>query len=311
MIGSILRSLSDCFPRWTRDVPGLAVASAAAAVSLTATAEARLPERSLEASPSHVVQTESQPSDSPSTPSRAVWGQWFASGGLAGQDLTFVFTPDGTLHFIVTLPRGRMAAQEFGYRIAPGSPLQLDLTLPDGSVVPTIAEITSEGRLRVQMDGTNPDQPRPQQFSETAVVFDRISDSTALPAPLVEANTLDALFALSRRQRTYYLEFRTFADSIAALNLEVPPETDDYRFAMTFESDRTDSVRITATAKRPDLHSFTSGVFMVPNERGLEISTMAVCRSDDPTTEAPPMPVPPPDSSGEVTCAPGSHRIRR
>ncbi|WP_017659599.1 type IV pilin-like G/H family protein [Baaleninema simplex] len=303
MIGSLLRSLPRDGFGSTGNVSLAAVASLVLIGGLAATDRAR----AAVPSPSPLVLAQA----SDRNLSRALWGQWFAPGGLAGQDLTFVFTPDGTLHFIVTLPRGRMAAQEFSYRVAPGSPLHLDLTLPDGSVVPTVAEVTPEGRLRVQIDGTNPDRPRPQQLSETATVFDRLSDSTALPTSLVEANTLDDLFTLSRRQRTYYLEFRTFADSIAALNADVPSETDDYRFAIVFEGDRSDSVRITATAKRADLHSFTSGVFMVPNERGLEISTMAVCRSDNPTSEAPPMPVPPPDSSGEVTCAPGSHRIRR
>ncbi|MBO9998599.1 MAG: type IV pilin-like G/H family protein [Cyanobacteria bacterium SID2] len=238
-------------------------------------------------------------------------GQWSSPDALGGEPLTFVFTPENTLYFIVTLPRGRMAAEEFGYRVTAGSPLALDVILPDGSVVATIAELTPDGKLRVQLEGTNPGEPRPTAFSDTAVLFDRVSEDTTLPAALVEANAIDILLDLSRAQRTYYLEFRTFASSAEPLNSDVPLETDDYSFEIDFPIDPTDSVRIIATPKRDDLHSFSSGVFMVPNERGFEISMVAVCRSDTPSIVAPEMPVPPPDSSGEIACAPESHLIER
>lgn len=244
-------------------------------------------------------------------------GQWFSPTALAGEPLTFIFDEDGTLYFIITLPRGRMVAQEFGYEFPTDSAadegaIAIDLTLPDGNLVPTLAEISPEGELRFQIEGTGPGMPRPSSFNENVARFERVSDSSELPPPLLEANVLDALFDISRAQRTHYLEFRRFADSTDPLNSDpVPLDSDHYRIELSFPEDPSQSVRITATAKRDDLHSFTSGVFMVPNERGLSVSMVGICRSDEPQTMAPEMPIPPVTSVGTVACAPGSHLMER
>ncbi|TVR13242.1 MAG: hypothetical protein EA395_04390 [Phormidium sp. GEM2.Bin31] len=242
----------------------------------------------------------------------AILGQWFSPSALGGEPLTFIFTERGILHFIITLPRGRTVSQEFRYEVGAGSPHAIDLILPNGDRVATIAEITDSGMLRFQIEGTQAGLPRPDAFDENVAEFERVSTSTELPARLVEANALDILIDISRAQRTHYLEFREFADSIEPLNAEpVPLETDDYRIEINRDDDSGNQVRITATAKREELRSFTSGVFMVPNERGLEVSMVGICRSDEPDLTAPAMPIPPETAEGTVTCAPGSHLMER
>lgn len=242
----------------------------------------------------------------------AILGQWFSPSALGGEPLTFIFTEAGVLHFIITLPRGRTVSQEFPYEVGSGSPHGIDLVLPNGERVATIAQITESGELLFQIEGTEPGLPRPTEFDETVARFERVSTSTDLPARLVEANALDVLMDISRAQRTHYLEFREFADSIEPLNSDpVPLETDDYRIELEVSQTTPESVRITATAKREELRSFTSGVFMVPNERGLEVSLVGICRSDEPEMTAPDMPIPPDRAEGTVTCAPGSHLMER
>ena len=242
----------------------------------------------------------------------AILGQWFSPSALGGEPLTFIFTEAGILHFIITLPRGRTVSQEFGYDVGSGSPNAIDLILPDGETVATIAQITESGQLLFQIEGTEPGLPRPTEFAENVARFERVSTSTDLPARLVEANALDVLMDISRAQRTHYLEFREFAASIEPLNSDpVPLETDDYRIELEVSQATPESVRITATAKREELRSFTSGVFMVANERGLEVSLVGICRSDEPEMTAPAMPIPPDTAEGTVSCAPGSHLMER
>ncbi|MCC5899227.1 MAG: type IV pilin-like G/H family protein [Phormidium sp. BM_Day4_Bin.17] len=255
----------------------------------------------------HLAQNESTPELA-----EAILGQWFSPSALGGEPLTFIFTEAGVLHFIVTLPRGRTVSQEFSYEVGAGSPHAIDLILPNGDRVATIAEMTDSGTLRFQIEGTEPGSPRPDAFDENVAEFERVSTSTELPARLVEANALDVVIDISRAQRTHYLEFREFADSMEPLNAEpVPLETDDYRIEINRDDGSGNQVRITATAKREDLRSFTSGVFMVPNERGLEVSLVGICRSDEPDLTAPAMPIPPETAEGTVTCAPGSHLMER
>jgi len=242
----------------------------------------------------------------------AILGQWFSPSALGGEPLTFIFTEAGILHFIITLPRGRTVSQEFGYEITSGSPNAIDLMLPNGETVATIAQITESGELLFQIEGTQPGLPRPTEFDENVARFERVSSSTELPARLVEANVLDALIDISRAQRTHYLEFREFADSLEPLNSDpVPLDTDDYRIELEVSQTTPESVRITATPKREELRSFTSGVFMVANERGLEVSLVGICRSDEPEMTPPAMPIPPDTPEGTVTCAPGSHLMER
>ena len=242
----------------------------------------------------------------------AILGQWFSPSALGGEPLTFIFTEAGILHFIITLPRGRTVSQEFGYEVTSGSPNAIDLMLPDGETVATIAQITESGELLFQIEGTQPGLPRPTEFAENVARFERVSTSTELPARLVEANVLDALIDISRAQRTHYLEFREFAASIEPLNSDpVPLDTDDYRIELELSQTTPESVRITATPKREQLRSFTSGVFMVANERGLEVSLVGICRSDEPEMTPPAMPIPPDTAEGSVSCAPGSHLMER
>ncbi|RMG07764.1 MAG: hypothetical protein D6728_16040 [Cyanobacteria bacterium J055] len=66
---------------------------------------------------------------------------------------------------------------------------------------------------------------------------------------------------------------------------------------------------MTATAKHPELRSYTTAVFMVANDRGLPVSVAGTCATDAPSTTPPPMPEPPDTAEGDILCASGSSRI--
>jgi Type IV pilin-like G and H, putative len=238
-------------------------------------------------------------------------GQWRSMEALSGQEeLTFIFTPEGQLFFLVRLPNGALAAQEFRYQLHPDTqPPGIDIIFPDGAIVPSILELTPNGQLRFQLDGTAPTQPRPTQFQANADLFDKISDAVTLPAEIVEREAQDILAAFSRSQRTYYLEFRTFASTLEQLYAEIPYETDNYLYTLSTQGDGTESVMMTATARRPDLRSYTTAVFMVPSDRGFPVSVAGTCATNEPSTTPPPMPSPPETADGKILCSPGSSRI--
>ncbi|MGB6166306.1 MAG: type IV pilin-like G/H family protein [Geitlerinemataceae cyanobacterium] len=259
-----------------------------------------------------VLQTIAQ-AQTPATSSlqEQLLGQWRSMAALSGQEeLTFIFTPEGQFFFIVRLPNGAQAAQEFRYQLHPDTqPPGIDIIFPDGAIVPSILEFTPNGQLRFQLDGTDPTQPRPTSFQADADLFDKISDEFTLPAEIVEREAQDILAAFSRSQRTYYLEFRTFAANIEQLYAEIPDETDNYRYTLVTQGDGTESVMMTATAKRPDLRSYTTAVFMVPGDRGFPVSVGGTCATDEPSTTPPSMPSPPETADGDILCPSGSSLI--
>ena len=254
--------------------------------------------------PVNVAQTANREANTLSNPI----GRWYSPDGLFGQELTLIFTPEGVLFFIVRLPVGALAAEEFGYEIYPESkPGAIDLTLANGDVVETIWEIAPTGQLRLQIAGTAPGQPRPRSFSPEAGLFEKVSDSIALPGEIVEREAQDRLVEIARAQRTYYLEFRVFAGSIEPLYIDFPMETENYLYEILPQGDGTESVRVTATAKRDDLRSYTSTVFMVNNERGYPVSVVGTCVTNEPSIVPPEMPAAPtsPETSA-IQCPVGS-----
>jgi len=100
-------------------------------------------------------------------------GQW--QGTIpSGQSFTFVFAPEGKLFMMAKGPDGAARAKE--------KPMHLDFGLSNTETVQTVFELTPEGQMRLQLQGTNPGQPRPNSLNAEATVFKKVSEATALPA---------------------------------------------------------------------------------------------------------------------------------
>ncbi|MEG4800860.1 hypothetical protein QUB63_13580 [Microcoleus sp. ARI1-B5] len=109
-------------------------------------------------------------------------GQWQGTVP-SGESYTFVFAPKGKLFFMAKGPDGAPRAAEMRYKVNLGAkPMHLDVSLSSTQTVQTIFELTPEGQMRLQLEGTNPGQPRPDSLNEQASVFKKVSDATALPA---------------------------------------------------------------------------------------------------------------------------------
>jgi hypothetical protein len=109
-------------------------------------------------------------------------GQWQGTVP-SGQSFTFVFAPEGKLFLMAKGPDGAARAKEMRYKVNLGEkPMHLDVGLSSTETVETVFELTPEGQMRLQLQGTNPGQARPNSLNEQATVFKKVSEATALPA---------------------------------------------------------------------------------------------------------------------------------
>ncbi|MEG4531921.1 hypothetical protein [Microcoleus sp. D2_18a_D3] len=108
-------------------------------------------------------------------------GQW--QGTASGQSFTFIFAPEGKLFMMAKGPDGAARAKEMRYKVNLGEkPMHIDVGLSSTQTVETVFELTPEGQMRLQLEGTNPGQARPNSLNEQATVFKKVSEATALPA---------------------------------------------------------------------------------------------------------------------------------
>jgi len=277
------------------------------------------------AQPSTTPENSAQPTEVTAAQTK-LRGQWQATNSLSGKALTFIFAPDGKLFIQLPSDAEKPIAQEFGYRInANPQPMQLDVLFPGtDQVVKTIFEFTPAGEMRLQVAGTNPGDPRPTAFGTDATVFQKVSEVTTLP-PNVQVNDVQTVInqerqleakaytgSMNRAQQAYYLENDKFAKEISELGLGIKPETENYRYQIVSQKDSTRSVMMTATAKRPELKSYTSAVFVVEDQDKKETLTIAwICETDKPSTTPPAMPQVSSNSPAKIECPAGSSKVGR
>lgn len=110
-------------------------------------------------------------------------GSW-QSRVSSTQNLTFIFGPDGKLFIVLPSNSEKAQALQLRYRVASTStkPMHLDLTTSNNKTAQTIFEFTPDGKLRVELQGIEAGKPRPAGFGKGALVFNKVSSNTNLPA---------------------------------------------------------------------------------------------------------------------------------
>lgn len=234
--------------------------------------------------------------------------------------LTFIFAPDGKL-FIVSspVPNTPRTAMELKYKVNSAlSPMHLDIFLPrTNKPVLTIFEYTADGKIRMQLEGTNPGTPRPSQF-KNGTIFTKVSDSTALPegTELISDNgstTREAptaqtyVAAINRAQQAYFLEKSKFSTNLKDLELGVPSEDAEYRYQIQQPTGSRVRVFVTATPKKSDSPSYVGAVF-VTKSNGEAITIAGICQTTKPTKQAA-MPILSPNTN-TITCPADSTSIQ-
>ena len=275
------------------------------------------------------IPTKSQPSQQKNSVAQQLLGQWQAKDPISSSSLNFLFAPEGKL-FVYILNSNNSGAAELKYRINPiPKPMHLDVTIP-GKKEPvlTILELTADGQLRLQLEGTNPGEPRPTAFSSEVSLFQKISDSTTLPDNIKLSNpngsepesnqatkpaTAEAkqfIGTINRAQQAYYLENGKFSPTLQQLEIGIKPETENYRYRILNQGKQTQSkiAVSTATAKKPELRSYT-GVAFIKKVQGELLTQTAICETDKPSTTPPVTPKIPIKESQAFVCPRGSHLL--
>lgn len=245
-------------------------------------------------------------------------GQWQAKDPTSDQVLTFIFASEDTLYIILPPRENQAQAVEMRYKIDPSmTPMHLDVRVSEEETVQTLFELTPEGKLRMQLVGTNPGLPRPAALGEDATVFDKVSASTEVPDDAIvveftsqikmaqQSEAVMTLGSMTRAQQAYYLEMSKFATNIDDLGIGIPSEGDNYRYEIVTPGDR--SVAMTAVAKSEGLKSYTGAVFVIKDENGEDITIAGLCETDQSTMTPPAAPTAPANLSEEIQCPAGSH----
>jgi len=279
---------------------------------------------------------QSQPAPTKNTIAEQLQGQWQVKDPSSGQTLTLIFTQDGKFFMLLPLESGSGLAVPFGYRINPTpQPMHMDVLLPeDNQTVMTIFAFTPERRLRLQLAGTNPGQPRPTAFTSEAILFEKTSEATTLPPefqllgdPETQGNSVTSdleeqtnqaresegrnnMGAMNRAQQANYLEFAKFAPDIQELGIGIQPETENYRYQIVSQGNQRESVMMTAQAKRPELRSYTGAVFVVKS-KDEDLTVATICETDEPSSTPPAMPTAPRQAEAAIQCPVGSHQLGR
>lgn len=268
--------------------------------------------------------TQSQPGNTTNV-NQKLLGQWKAKDPSSSETLIFIFTPEGKL-FSLPSNSNTPVALEFQYRINPTfKPMQLDVTIPSSAEpVLTIFEFLADGKMRLQLHGTNPGNTRPKAFSANAMIFEKVSDATTLPEnvqvfngePEKQASSQTAvegkqiITAMNRAQQAYYLENNKFATTIEQLAVGIKPETESYQYKILPQGKSTSRVMMTATAKSPESKSYTSAVFVTKvNKENLTIA--GICETNNPSKIPPTMlKFIPSKEGGQIECPAGSSLLR-
>ncbi len=110
-------------------------------------------------------------------------GEWQTKVS-ANSTLKLIFAPDGKLFIVLPSTSNTAPAMQLRYRVpaSTSSPMQIDLTTSDNKTVPTIFEFTADGKLRMQLNDIDAGLPRPSAFKPNAMIFDKVSNATTLPA---------------------------------------------------------------------------------------------------------------------------------
>ncbi|NEP58870.1 MAG: hypothetical protein F6K31_17930, partial [Symploca sp. SIO2G7] len=175
-------------------------------------------------------------------------GEWQARDPNTDELVTFIFTPEAKLLIVLPDKEESAIAIKMGYQIdVTTQPMQLEVIASPDEVAQTIFELTDEGKLRLELDGIDPGQPRPTAFSTSATLFEKISDSTTLPedVQVVELETQDSrpsipvqfVTILTQAQQAYYLENGKFAADATELGIVTNLETEFYRYEIVPQGD--------------------------------------------------------------------------
>lgn len=261
-------------------------------------------------------------------------GQWQLQY-LLSVPVTVVFTPEGKL-FILTWsfpfapPTEPLTAYELKYRInSTTRPMTIDVTANAVETLQTIFQLTPNGQMRVEFIGLKPGEARPTTFTTGALFLQKLSTTTALPrnTKIKILNTFEPetprqayesgqyIRSALSAQQAFYAEHGKFSPTLEEIGIGMKLEEENYRYQILSLSDFTEDVIMTVQAKKPQLRSYTGGVFLVKvkdDPGNVRTNVAFSCVTDGASTVPPPRPIVPKNNNPEnFRCPAGSSLTTR
>lgn len=270
-----------------------------------------------------ISQAQSSPQNASQTDTivKKLLGQWQTKDPKSNTQFTFIFTPENKLFMVLPAPDGSLVALKLAYQVNSATqPMQMDIQLSPEQKATTIFEFTTDGLLRLAIEGITPETPRPAEFKGDETLFARTSDATTLPenikviepevkkAKTPEDEVKTYMAALTQVQQARYREQGKFAATIEEVSIGLKTETEFYRYKFIPQKDDTKSVMITAEAKNPQLPSYTGAVFAT-QINGKTTTLAQICATEKPSTTSPIMPNAPSTGSSEIKCPVGTRSL--
>jgi DNA-dependent RNA polymerase auxiliary subunit epsilon len=143
---------------------------------------------------------------------------------------------------------------------------------------------------------------RPTSISEGEIAAREKSEALYMKQMAGRATVKSLLLG----EQAHYLENSRFTESVNDLELNLEPETEDYKFNITLEDAA--KVVVTGAAKNGGLNSYTGAVYYT-QATGTEESTALsiLCATDKPSRSAPKSPQ---IANGVATCPAGSSEVK-
>jgi type IV pilus assembly protein PilA len=119
------------------------------------------------------------------------------------------------------------------------------------------------------------------------------------------------LKSMLRGQQAHFLDEERFAGDLQSLSLNISEETENYSYAIALPDPSGQTAIVTATARLPELRSFTGVAFAIADSQG-EFATTAteLCVSNEPGQPSPAMPeLNQTGDQVEIVCAEGSQVV--
>lgn len=109
-------------------------------------------------------------------------GQWQTKDPNSNEVIKFIFAPEDKLFIVLPAPSDPPVALGIKYQINSTPQLmELDMMFSAKESVLTVFEFTEDGKLRMELDGIEAGDARPNALTSEATVFEKISDATTLP----------------------------------------------------------------------------------------------------------------------------------
>lgn len=231
------------------------------------------------------------------------------------QKLLFIFAPNNKLFVVSTTDfadadakSSPLAAIEFQYRLeTKDRPNQLDFfatSNPQDKAL-TILEIDENGKLKIQLEGIEPNQERPATFANNATLFQKVSNSTSLPQKVVKIENLadtatrtkeveakSNIASINRSQMAYRVEKNKFANTfddlaIGSLSGKNTAQSPNYTYKVFGRKQRS---YITAAAKVKGLKSYVGATFLYRNADKQSVMSSIICETEKATKIPPKFP---------------------